>query len=102
MKDLALCAGCQENFYNGNNPMGIKVCWNLEDSKVVRRKFVPMSMRPPWDLPSEKTRDCHRRKGYVAVRQDLADVFEELEREPRRPGWYDRFHSPELISKHRA
>lgn len=31
------CSGCRDNFYNGNNPLGIKECWNLKTAKLVRR-----------------------------------------------------------------
>ena len=29
------CGGCRNDFYNGNNPHGVKQCWSLEKSKVV-------------------------------------------------------------------
>lgn len=61
------CIGCRDNFYNGNNEYGIKECWCLDDAKVVKKKFVPMDMRPPWDIPPQKTLSCYRKKGYVAV-----------------------------------
>ena len=31
------CAGCDRNFYNGNNPLGVKECWRLKDAKLVTR-----------------------------------------------------------------
>lgn len=31
------CSGCRENFYNGNNPHGIKECWMLKTAKLVKR-----------------------------------------------------------------
>jgi hypothetical protein len=30
-----LCAGCSEDFYNGNNPLGVKKCWCFESAKKV-------------------------------------------------------------------
>ncbi len=31
------CSGCKENFYNGNNQLGVKECWNLKIAKLVKR-----------------------------------------------------------------
>lgn len=64
---LKLCSGCHCDFYNGNNPMGIKECWSLENAKVVMKKQVSMSQVPPWKQPAIKVLDCFRRDGYVMV-----------------------------------
>ena len=32
-----LCSGCRQDFYNGNNNMGIGECWNLKTAKLVKR-----------------------------------------------------------------
>lgn len=34
---LQYCGGCQGDFYNGNNPYGIKECWHLKTSKLANR-----------------------------------------------------------------
>jgi hypothetical protein len=70
-KTKSMCIGCTENFYNGNNPYGITECWGFATATVEKRKFVPMDMRPPWDLPSEETLDCHKKKGYISVREGV-------------------------------
>jgi len=31
------CAGCRQDFYNGNNPLNIKECWRLKSAKLVKR-----------------------------------------------------------------
>lgn len=31
------CSGCRDNFYNGNNNIGVKECWNLQSAKLVTR-----------------------------------------------------------------
>lgn len=31
------CSGCRQNFYNGNNNLGIKECWSLAKAKLVTR-----------------------------------------------------------------
>ena len=65
------CSGCTENFYNGNNPLGIDECWCLEDAKIVTKKFVHVDMRPPWNVKPEKTLSCHHRRRYVAVNKEV-------------------------------
>ena len=64
------CAGCRDNFYNGNNPMGVKECWCFKTAKIVKRKFVPITQAPPWNMPAQKTLDCHHKSGYVKVGPD--------------------------------
>lgn len=66
-KTKKLCSGCKDNFYNGNNPLGVEECWSFENAQVVKKKFVPMSQRPPWNMPAVTTLSCHRKTGYAAV-----------------------------------
>lgn len=35
--DAKHCAGCRNDFYNGNNQMGIGKCWSLESAQLVNR-----------------------------------------------------------------
>lgn len=65
------CSGCHNNFYNGNNEMGITECWFLEKSEVVRKKFVHIDQRPPWNQKAEWTLNCHRRDRYISVRPEV-------------------------------
>ena len=32
-----MCAQCQDDFYNGHNPMGVKECWMFKSAKVVNK-----------------------------------------------------------------
>jgi len=60
------CIGCRDNFYNGNNPYGIKECWNLKDAKFVKRKKIPIDLSPPYDhIKKQKVLSCYGQKGYV-------------------------------------
>lgn len=45
---LKMCFGCRENFYNGNNNVGVKECWNLKSAKLVKR------FRIWWWAPMDK------------------------------------------------
>ena len=62
---LKRCAGCQENFYNGNNPLGVNECWGLETAKSVERTMVGVWQNPPYVWNPQKTLSCHRPKGSV-------------------------------------
>ena len=64
---LCYCSGCHSDFYNGNNPMGIKECWSLSAAKLVLKKKVPLSQDPPWKQSPIKVLDCCRYDGYVLV-----------------------------------
>lgn len=61
------CVGCRNNFYNGNNDIGVSECWHLADAKLVRRKRVPVTLRPPWEMAPVTVPNCYQQKGYVFV-----------------------------------
>lgn len=46
--DRKHCPGCRNNFYNGNNNLGIKQCWSLKDAKLVSRVPVGHWENPPY------------------------------------------------------
>ena len=63
-----LCVGCEDNFYNSNNNLGIENCWSLEGSKLCKKKEVHINDTPPWThQPVIDTLDCFKRKQYVYV-----------------------------------
>jgi len=67
-KDKRFCIGCDDNFYNGNNPMGVKECWLFKSAKVATRYMIG------WWTPQDKkenftkvtTHSCHREIGRFA------------------------------------
>lgn len=59
------CTGCEQNFYNGNNPYGIKECWNLESAKLVLKKKIHINQVPPWKQKPIKVLSCYQQKHYV-------------------------------------
>lgn len=61
------CLGCEDDFYNGKNPYGIKECWLLDGAKLVMRKPVHIDQRPPWNQPAIERLSCYRQKGYIHV-----------------------------------
>ena len=65
------CAGCRDNFYNGNNPHGVKRCWLLDRARLVRRKKINVDDVPPWNWqPVMIVPDCYRQSRYVFVSPD--------------------------------
>jgi hypothetical protein len=66
-KSKQMCGGCEDNFYNGNNPYSVKECWSYKSAKIKSRKRVPINQVPPWKQPPEKLLSCYKKKGYVFV-----------------------------------
>lgn len=69
-KSKLLCLGCENNFYNGNNDMGVKECWDYETAEITLRKKVCASTPPPWDWPPEEMLTCYRKKHFVIFEGD--------------------------------
>lgn len=69
-KKLQYCQGCKDNFYNGNNPYGIKECWCLQGARVVWRKEVHVDQRPPWKQGAIRVLECYKRPRYVYINAD--------------------------------
>lgn len=70
MRNKSRCAGCRNDFYNGNNNLGVKECWSLKDAKVILRKRVHRDQIPPWNQKAEKFPDCYNQAGFVFVKPD--------------------------------
>ena len=70
---LKLCSGCRQNFYNGNNGMGIKECWSLKSARKVRRWrigwWTPMTSKDGF-IPVT-TLSCHVETGTAAFMERL-------------------------------
>lgn len=66
--DKKHCAGCEQNFYNGNNPYGIKECWSLKDATVILRRRVGIWEPPPWKAKPESLPNCYQQKGFIFVK----------------------------------
>ncbi len=58
-KKKRFCSSCRNNFYNGNNPSGVKECWSLPKSRIVSRVCVGIWEPPPYYKKPQKTLDCH-------------------------------------------
>jgi len=58
-----LCLGCENNFYNGNNPYGVDECWSFKKGKVIKRLSIPTHRPPPYDKKDWRYMlDCYHQK----------------------------------------
>ncbi len=64
---LSDCAGCRNDFYNGNNELGVKRCWSFDDAKLVKKKEVHIDQRPPWTQRARLLPDCYHKERRVYV-----------------------------------
>jgi hypothetical protein len=71
--DKKYCRGCRDNFYNGNNDLGVKECWMLADAKRENRLLIPIDQRPPYTQPPQLLPTCYHAKGYVTVKPEALD-----------------------------
>jgi hypothetical protein len=63
--DVKECLGCEDDFYNGKNPMGVKACWSLRTAQLATRYRLGT-----WTTPTTKNAfaevlvpTCYRQKG---------------------------------------
>lgn len=62
------CSGCENNFYNGNNPYGVERCWSLKDAKLVDRVRIHRDQVPPYrNVKPVRMLNCRHEKGYALV-----------------------------------
>lgn len=47
-KSKQMCSGCRNDFYNGNNNLGVSECWSYKDAKVVNKIRVGLWESPPY------------------------------------------------------
>jgi len=72
-KDKHFCIGCDDNFYNSNNTIGVKECWHFKDAKVMSK------YRVGWWTPQDKkenfqkvtTLSCYTQSGSFAYYNEL-------------------------------
>ena len=74
-KSTEYCRGCRDDFYNGQNNLGIKECWSLKNAKVVTRWRQGWWDDPcaPGTFVEVKTHSCHHETGRYAFNEKLPD-----------------------------
>lgn len=69
------CLGCDEDFYNGKNPHGIKECWHLKDARIMDRYRI--GIMTPQDRKENFTRvrtlSCFTSTGLFAYYNGIPD-----------------------------
>ena len=77
---LKLCVGCRDNFYNDNNPLGVKRCWSFANAKVVTRYRIGWWTQPtvPGAYTKVQTLNCHHAPGQYALHERPAECATEL------------------------
>lgn len=70
---MKYCQGCRQNFYNGNNKLGIKECWHLSNAKIVTRYRIHWWTAPikPGAFTKVRTLNCHHEPGQFAFYKEL-------------------------------
>jgi len=64
------CQGCRDNFYNGNNNLGVSECWMFKSATMEKKLDVPTDLRPPYKMSPVSRPNCYKAKGYVRVAQE--------------------------------
>ena len=64
------CSGCTDNFYNGNNNLGVKECWMFKTAELTKRIRIPIHQPPPYTQKPELLANCRHEKGYVLVKPE--------------------------------
>lgn len=68
------CMGCEDNFYNGHNDLGVDGCWSFCSAEMVDRVRVSIDDRPPWAKKVERKPNCYNRRCYIYVSPDSPSV----------------------------
>ena len=62
------CSGCRNNFYNGNNELGVAKCWSFKSAKLVKKIRIHVDTIPPYrNLKAETVPDCYHVARFVFV-----------------------------------
>lgn len=68
--DKSHCVGCRDNFYNGNNSIGVNECWMLKTAKLMTRFGIsissPMGSRSNYFKVQKPS--CYHENGYVYLK----------------------------------
>lgn len=73
-KSRAMCSGCRNNFYNGNNDIGVKECWSFKSAKVVTRMRVGTWQPPPYIWNPQKVLSCYHESGASFIERSDSRV----------------------------
>jgi hypothetical protein len=73
--DAQHCSGCRDDFYNGNNDLGVKQCWMRTSAKLVPTLLIHVDLPPPYKNLEPKDRpNCYKAERHVTVRPEAIDA----------------------------
>lgn len=53
------CQGCRNEFYNGQNSLGIKECWSFLEAKIVWKVRIGNWENPPYKQKAIRIPNCY-------------------------------------------
>ncbi len=71
MKTTDACQGCEDDFYNGNNPYGIERCWSADAAEIITRHRLHINSVPTKrsNFTTLQRPNCYREKGCVHYKE---------------------------------
>ena len=72
-KNKTMCSCCYNNFYNDNNPYGVKECWSYQDAIIVQKIEVSISQPPPYKEKPREFLNCYRRQRCAYIEPQCLD-----------------------------
>ena len=72
-KTKALCSGCRNDFYNGQNKFGVRECWSFKTAEVCTRWRIDWWTQAdaPAAFQEVRTLSCHHAPGRYAHYKQL-------------------------------
>lgn len=64
------CRGCRNDFYNGNNNLGVKECWSFKTAHLIPLLRISINEPPPYNKKPTLLPSCRHEAGYVLVRPE--------------------------------
>lgn len=68
--DVKHCSGCYNDFYNDNNPYGIKKCWLRDEAQLEPRLLIHVDQAPPYHQKPTMRPTCYKAQRFVTVKPD--------------------------------
>lgn len=71
------CVGCENDFYNGKNPLGVNECWSFKDATLVKRIRIGVWQPPPYKGKPISVPSCRHERGNCLIKPEAlrADGF---------------------------
>ncbi len=67
------CECCRNDFYNGNNGLGVKECFSFKNAKIVWRILIGVWENPPYKKKMIRVPNCYHKDGSVYIEKESLD-----------------------------